>query len=179
MRYTWLLLTFASGVALFSTDVSVGDAAPYGHHSRAGGRHRKNYAQDARKRKKRDNGGSILASGYVRGSGVPFAGVAHRPEPNYLHNVSIRLGVAGSPTGTYCLTLAPGISSFGAIVTVGPAELPYPSSENALPYVTWLSRAPDCASKQLEIRTFTYIVKAGVLNMTPSNYVSFSFIVSG
>jgi hypothetical protein len=176
MRFTRLFLIFASGVCLLSAGVGTAGARSAWHHPRSG---RGRYAQNTRKTTKQRNSRSVLADGFVRGSGVLFAGVAHTPEPTYLHGVSIHSGIAGSPTGTYCLELTTGASAFGAVVTVGSAELPYPASETALPYVTWLSHAPDCASKQLEVRTFTYVIKGAALDMAPSNDVSFSFVVSG
>src|SRR5579863_1200215 len=168
-------MVFAIGVSLAIAGADASSARLAVHKAKMGAGHPKG----ARKTKPQRHRGGILASGLVIGSGVLVGEAAHSPEPKYLHNVSINPGIAGSPKGAYCLALATGISSFGAVVTVSPSDLPYPASETALPYVTWLSHAPDCVNKQLEIRTFTYTVKGGVLNMTPSNDVSFSFIVSG
>jgi hypothetical protein len=170
-----LLLVFAISVGVVTAGANASGARPAGRDSKSGPRHHK----DAHKTKKQQGGGGVLADGFVRGSGIEFAAVLHTPEPVYLHNVSIHPGKTSSSDGTYCLALASGISSFGAIVTVGSADLPFPTSESALPYVTWLPEASDCMSrKQLEIQTFTYAVKEGTLTMTPSKDVSFSFVVS-
>ena len=123
--------------------------------------------------------GSARAYGLVIGRAIPVATAGISP---YLHNVSVQTGVSGSPQGTYCLALAPGISSAGAVVTVGPAEPPSsasppPGTEIVLPYVSWLSGAPDCPNGQLEVRTFSYNIVAGNLTLSPSNYVSFSFVI--
>lgn len=122
--------------------------------------------------------GSARAYGLVIGRAIPVATAGASP---YLHNVTIQAGVPGSPPGTYCLAV-PGISSTGAVVTVGPAELPTsasppPGTEVVLPYVSWLSGAPDCVSGQLEVRTFSYTVVADSLTLSPSDAVSFSFVV--
>jgi hypothetical protein len=123
--------------------------------------------------------GSARAYGLVGGRGIP---VALSGTSAYLHNVVVQAGIAGSPPGVYCLSLINGISLSGAIVIVGPAEppasaSPLPGTEVVIPYVTWLSGAPDCASGQLEVRTFTYTTTGGSLNLSPSEYVSFSFVV--
>jgi hypothetical protein len=123
--------------------------------------------------------GSARAYGLVSGRAIPVANVGTSP---YLHNVVIQGGVAGSSPGTYCLALTNGLSSAAAIVIVGPAELPTdasppPGTEIVVPYAAWLSGAPDCASAQLEIRTFVYTITAGSLALSPSDYVSFSFII--
>jgi hypothetical protein len=123
--------------------------------------------------------GSARAYGLVIGRAIPVATAGASP---YLHNVTIQTGVSGSPQGTYCLAPAPGISSAGVVVTVGPAELPSsasppPGTEIVLPYVSWLSGAPDCNNGQLEVRTFSYTIVAGNLTLSPSDYVSFSFVI--
>ena len=123
--------------------------------------------------------GSTRAYGLVIGRAIPVATAGASP---YLHNVTIQTGVSGSPQGVYCLAPAPGISSAGAVVTVGPAELPSsasppPGTEIVLPYVSWPSGAPDCVNGQLEVRTFSYTIVAGSLTLSPSDYVSFSFVI--
>jgi hypothetical protein len=123
--------------------------------------------------------GTARADGLVIGRAIPVA--ESGTLTSYLHNVAVQAGVSGSPDGTYCLVPSPGISADGT-VTVGPAELPSTvvpvgSSEVLLPYVTWLSGAPNCEDGQLEVRTFVYTVVAGSLTLSPSDYVSFSFVI--
>ncbi|HXN38388.1 MAG TPA: hypothetical protein VN892_10145 [Solirubrobacteraceae bacterium] len=55
--------------------------------------------------------------------------------------------------------------------------MPTGSTEVLLPYVTWLSGAPDCVHGQLEVRTFVYAVNGGVATIAPSELVSFTFLV--
>lgn len=126
--------------------------------------------------------GTGRADGLVSGRAIPLAGAGTSGPPPYLHNVSVQAGVNGSPVGTYCLLLASGSAPFGTTVTVGQAELPLGSDpvvpgEVVLPYVTWMSGAPNCEGGQLEVRTFVYTVAAGTLTLSPSDYVSFSFVV--
>jgi hypothetical protein len=126
---------------------------------------------------------SSLAYGLVFGRGLAQPALGHSLESEYQHNVSVHPARNGGLPGTYCLALATGISSLGAILTVGEAELPpaatvSPATEVVLPYVTWISSAPNCAPTQLEVRTFTYTSAAGSLTEAPSDLVSFSFIVS-
>jgi hypothetical protein len=126
--------------------------------------------------------GTVRADGFVAGRAIPVAGVGTSGPSPYLHNVSVQAGVSGSPVGTYCLLLSTGSAPFGTTVTVGQAELPMGSDpvipgEVVLPYVTWMSGAPNCEGGQLEVRTFVYTVAAGSLTLSPSEYVSFSFVV--
>jgi hypothetical protein len=123
-----------------------------------------------------------LADGLVSGRGIPVAGAGTSGPAPYLHNVSVRNGVSGSPIGTYCLLVGTGRAPLGTTVIVGQAELPLGSeppgsSEVVFPYVTWMSGAPNCEGGELEVRTFIYTVAGGNLMLSPSEDVSFSLVV--
>jgi hypothetical protein len=125
--------------------------------------------------------GSGRAYGLVVGRGVPNAGVGSSGPSPYLHNATIQAGTLGSPSGIYCITVSATVAIPNMTVIAGGAELPSTAAQSpgevVVPFATWLTSAPDCAGGQLEVRTYAYTSNAGNLVASPSDLVSFSFVV--
>ena len=126
--------------------------------------------------------GSARAYGLVIGRAIPSVSAGSPGPSPYLHNATIQAGTSGGSPGVYCVAVSAGATTSNMVVVVSGAELPttaaQSSGEVVLPYVTWLTGAPDCSNGQLEIRSFTYVTNAGSLVMSPSDLVSFSFVVA-
>jgi hypothetical protein len=96
--------------------------------------------------------------------------------------------MAGSQEGTYCFrTTREILLRVNAVVLVSVAEplfsTPAPTSRNTfrglkgIPYATWIPQGVNCSSGQLEIQTSELATSATGLTVTPSGYVSFSFVI--
>jgi hypothetical protein len=123
----------------------------------------------------------VRAYGYVKArgllSGEPAVSCASGVLIRQLYHATVGAPRSGSPVGSYCLALTHvRLSSVEPVLLVSAVEPP-PSVPAELPYATWVRGAGDCASGQLEVRTYTYAIVAGTLTAEPSQVVSFSFVV--
>jgi hypothetical protein len=91
------------------------------------------------------------------------------------HSNAYGTDVQGKPPGTWCFILEGGIEPGTATVV---ASAVYTEDERSSDVnAEWVPHAPDCASSQIEIRTFAATIKAGNIVAEPASAVSFSFVV--
>jgi hypothetical protein len=117
----------------------------------------------------------LRASGYVKGVGIVVADVG--TPTSSVQGATVGMGKAGGPSGVYCLTLVAGGPASRSVVVASPAGPPPPPSTEGAPYVAWIPGAPDCTGNAVEVRTWTEGISGGQISVTPSDLVSFSFLV--
>jgi len=121
-----------------------------------------------------------------QGKSAPRCHVISEVSPDF--NVVETSPIAGSPEGTYCFRPAKGISlGVNAVAIVSVARplfsTPTPTGGSTfrglkgIPYATWIPQGANCSSGQLEIQTSELTTSATGLTVTPSGYVSFSFVI--
>ncbi len=112
------------------------------------------------------------AFGYVTGRAVAVPTVGHTGPAPETRGAKVTTGKAGSPQGVYCLILSGGPAN-ASPATVSQAGEPAdgPSS------VAWIPYAPECTGNAVEVRTWTEEIHTGQLVLSPSDHVSFSFVV--
>jgi hypothetical protein len=122
------------------------------------------------------------------GTKVPGPQCTPVPTGSYEQNAVEMPPAAGSPEGTYCFRakgIAPGRKAVVLVsVTDVPLSTPPPGTSTyfglkATPDAAWEPGAANCASGQFEIRTAETFASSAGLTVTPSGYVSFSFLIIG
>jgi len=98
------------------------------------------------------------------------------------HNVALAglsdaygTSVQGKPPGTWCFVLEGGVEPSSATV-VASAVLTEDERSSEVS-AEWVPSAPDCATGQIEVRTFAATIKDGSIVQEPAYSVSFSFVV--
>jgi hypothetical protein len=134
---------------------------------------------------------AVPASAFVTcppGTKTPGASCKEIPTGSYEQNAVEASPTAGSPEGTYCFRargIAPGRKAVVLVsVTELPLSTPPPDASTYIglkgtPYAAWVPGATNCASGQFEIRTAETVASSVGLTVTPSGYVSFSFLIIG
>jgi hypothetical protein len=91
------------------------------------------------------------------------------------HSDAYGTDVQGKPAGTWCFVLEGGVEPGTATVV---ASAVYTEDERSSDVsAKWVPGAPDCASSQIEIRTFAAAIEGGSVVEEPAYAVSFSFVV--
>ena len=136
------------------------------------------------------------AYGYARGRSIPSEDSSfecsgsrnHTPTgcklatPDY--NVKMVSPPAGSSVGTYCFRAGTGLHlGLNAVVVVDvvgpllPAIGNPPRGLKGSPTAVWVPGAPSCGKGQLEIDTDEIETSPAGLQVTPTGWVSFSFVI--
>jgi hypothetical protein len=137
-------------------------------------------------------GRSVLVAGpdAVRcppGTKAPGPQCTPVPTGSFEQNAVEVAPTAGSPAGTYCFRakgIAPGrkavvlTSVTDVPVSTPPAGQAYRGLKGT-PYAAWEPGAANCGSGQFEIQTAETVAAPQGLSVTPSGYVSFSFLIVG
>jgi hypothetical protein len=123
------------------------------------------------------------------GTKVPGPRCTRVPTGSFEQNAVEMPPAAGSPEGTYCFRakgIAPGRKAVVLVSVTGMQfSTPSPSASStfrglkATPYAAWMPGAANCASGQFEIQTAETVASSVGLTVTPSGYVSFSFLIIG